>query len=136
MPVAYEEMLAFVLARLHEPIDQHEDAEGAVVITSGDPGEVIVRLTESEVTIAEYSVWENGSARSALRPITVGTVGWTALSADATMRAVTALIHLAREARTATFRVCSVCARATPPERMQSDDRCRECAETTATWVF
>ena len=39
-------MLAYVLAHLEEPVHQQISTDGAVVITGGEPTEVIVRLTE------------------------------------------------------------------------------------------
>ena len=121
-------MLAFVLAQLSAPIEQHIDEEGASVMTSGDPGEVIVRLTESQATVAAFAVaWDR--SRAVVEPIAIGAVNWAAISAEAAMRVVKALITAAREARRSTFVVCSICDRPTPPERMYSDDECQDCNE-------
>jgi len=121
-------MLAFVLAQLSAPVEQHIDEEGASVMNSGDPGEVIVRLTESHATVAAFAVaWER--SRPIVEPIAIGTLNWTAISAEAAMRVVKALITAAREARRSTFVVCSVCDRSTPPERMYSEDECQDCVE-------
>ena len=119
-------MLAFVLAQLPAPVDQQIDDEGARVITGGDPPEVIVRLADADVTVAEYAVPSPGAP---VEPIAIGTVQWTAISAEAAMRVVKALVAAAREARRATFVVCAMCDRATPPEAMASDDLCEECAD-------
>lgn len=125
MPAAYEEMLAYVLAQLSEPIEQETDDQGAVIISSGYPGEVIVRLTESDVTVAEYAAERHGPL---VQPFPIGTVNWSAISADAAMRVVKALLVAAREARLSRFRVCVSCDRSTPPEWMYDEDTCRECA--------
>ena len=129
MAATYEEMLAFVLAQLAVPVGQHDEPDGAVVVTSGEPGDVIVRLTDTQVTVAEYSVVWHTPETASVEPIAVGMVIWSAVSAEAAMRVVKGLIAAAREARRAKFRVCGLCERSTPPEWMQSDDICQECTE-------
>lgn len=129
MPATFEEMLAFALAQLTAPIEQHADEDGAMVMTGGEPGEVIVRLTESEVTVAEFAISWHGPDTPVVEPIAIGTVRWNEISAEAAMRVVKALVGAAREARLSTFGVCSMCERATPPEWMHSDDVCQACAE-------
>jgi len=128
MSAAFEEMLAFVLAQFDAPVERDE-ADGAVLVTSGEPGEVIVRLTTLDITVAEYSLEWRGEHAASVEPIVIGSVIWSAISADAAMRVVKGLIGAAREARLSTFRVCVICERNTPPEWMASDDVCQECAE-------
>lgn len=125
--LAFEEMLAFVLAQFDVPVER-DDSDGAVLITSGEPGEVIVRLTALDVTVAEYAVEEHGDNPESVDPIVIGSVMWSAISADAAMRVVKGLIGAAREARLAKFRVCRLCEQATPPEWMETDDLCADCA--------
>jgi hypothetical protein len=128
MPATYEELLAYLLAHLAEPVEQHTDEDGAVVITSGDPVEVIVRLTELHVTIAEPAVVWHARDEPVVVPIEIGTVAWSAISDEAAMRAARILIAAAREARLSKLRPCESCGRPTAPESM-SDDLCRDCAE-------
>src|SRR5512132_2721204 len=102
-------MLAFALAQLTAPVEQHSDDDGAMVMTGGEPAEVIVRLTESEVTVAEFAIAWRGPYTGSVEPIPIGTVHWTAISAEGAMRAVKALVGAAREARLVKFRVCGMC---------------------------
>lgn len=125
--LAFEEMLAFVLAQFDVPV-QRDDNDDAVLITSGEPGEVIVRLTPLDITVAEYALEEQGDTAVSVEPIVIGSVTWSAISAEAAMRVVKGLIGAAREARLAKFRVCRLCEQLTPPEWMESDDLCAECA--------
>jgi hypothetical protein len=122
-------MLAFVLAQLTAPVEQHSDDDGAMVMTGGEPAEAIVRLTESEVTVAEFAIAWRGPYTGSVEPIAIGTVHWTAISAEAAMRAVKALVSAAREARLSKFRGCGMCGQSTPPEWMHDDNVCQECAE-------
>lgn len=129
MPAAYEEILALILAQLSEAVEQHEDDEGSVVITGGDPGEVVVHLSATQVIVAEYAVdWETPD-EAVIDPIPTGGVNWTVVSSDGAMRCIKALITAAREARLAKFRTCTRCEERTPPEWMHSDELCQECAE-------
>lgn len=129
MSGAYEELLAFIGAQLSEPVDHREDDEGAVVFTSGDPGEVIVKLTTSHVAVAEFAVSWHTPYTPVVEPIGIGVVNWTRISPEATMRTVKGLIVAAREARLAKFSTCRLCEQSTPPEWMHSDDMCQGCAE-------
>ena len=129
MTATFEEMLAFVLAQLAAPVEQHDEPDGAVVVTSGEPGEVIVRLTDAQLTVAEYSMAWRTPETASVEPIAVGMVIWRTISAEAAMRVVRGLVAAAREARRSKFRVCGLCERSTPPEWMETDDLCQECAE-------
>jgi hypothetical protein len=129
MSAAYEELLAFIAAQLTQPVEQQEDDESAIVFTSGDPGEVIVKLTASQVAVAEFAVSWHTPHTPVVEPIAIGIVNWTRISPEATMRAVKALIAAAREARLAKFSECRSCERSLPPEWMHTEDLCQGCAE-------
>jgi hypothetical protein len=129
MSAAYEELLAFIAAQLNDPVEQQEDAEGAIVFTSGDPGEVIVKLTGSQVAVAAFAVSWHTPYDPVVEPIGIGVVNWCHISPEATMRAVKALIVAAREARRAKFSTCHMCERLLPPEWMHTEDVCQGCAK-------
>jgi hypothetical protein len=135
-PAAYEEVLAFVLAQLGEPIAQHAEDDGSVLITHGDPAEVIVRITESHVVVAEHAVSWHTPHDPVVEPIEIGAVFWAHLSSDAALRAIRTLLVGARESRLAKFRVCAMCERATPPEWMHDDDVCQACAQRKLGVVY
>lgn len=130
MPAAYEEMLAFVLAQLDRPAEQPGSDDDGVLIIGGEPGDVVVRLTRFDVTVAEYSEhWEEDGGEASVEPIVIGSVTWSAISAEAAMRIVKGLIVAAREARLSKYRVCRICEQATPPEWIDAADICETCAE-------
>jgi hypothetical protein len=129
MPAAFEEILAFIAAQLPAPVQQDFEDDGSVLFVGGDPGEVIVRLTTSAVTVAQYAVtWETPYTPT-VQPIQIGVFDWQAVPGDAAMRVVKALITAAREARLADFATCRSCLKRTPPEWMHGDELCQSCAE-------
>jgi hypothetical protein len=125
-----EEWHAFIAAHLREPVEHEERADGATYFTSGNPGEVIVRLSRSSVTVWEYSIAWDGAYQQVVRPRLIGSVRWRRISERAGMKAVQALIEAARESRQAKFRECQHCGERVPPEGMKEDgDVCLSCAQ-------
>jgi len=54
----YEQLIAYLSTHLPTPVEQ-EDHDGLLIMTGGNPGEVIARLTHTSVIIEEYGVrWE------------------------------------------------------------------------------
>ena len=124
----FEEWLAFISTHLTEPVSTELAPDGSTYLTGGDPGEVIVRLTRSTVTVWEYSVgWETPHSPT-VQPIRVGSVVWRRIPNPSAISAVRSLIDAARESRLAKFSVCSHCEQRKPPELMHDDDVCQACA--------
>ncbi len=128
-PESFEELIAFIEAHLSRPVSQEHASDGSITFTSGDPIELHVRLSASRVVVLEHQVvWEDPSAPTA-RPRTVGAVNWRRLPEHTVMTVIGALIKGARERRVATYRMCQVCDRPTPPEWLGGDDVCQTCLE-------
>lgn len=125
----YEEWLAFIVTHLPAPVTEQQTDEGTTFM-GGDPGQVIVRLTRSRITVLEYSIAWTGPHTSVPAPRRIGTVAWRRARTHETTKAVAALIEAAREARLAKFRVCERCERSTPPEWMDDERVCQACADT------
>lgn len=130
MPPGFEELHAYIAAQLARPVSQDFADDGSVVLTSGDPCEVIVRLTKATVTVAEYSIRSTGPHAPFVAPIVVGTVKWRRVSPESAMHAVKSLIVAARDSRLAKFRTCQTCSERNPPEWMYDDELCQACAES------
>lgn len=128
MPAGFEELIAFIAAQLPQPVQQDFEDDGSVLFVGGDPAEVVVELTSSTVTVAEYAVSREASAQPAAQPIEVGSINWHSISDEAALRLIRALISAAREAREAKFRTCVECSQTVPPEWMHDDELCRSCA--------
>ena len=90
---------------------------------------MIVRLTPRSAVVAEYSLRWQGPHTAIVKPIQIGSVRWTRGSEEDVMRAVKALITVARNTRLAKFRTCSMCGERNPPEWMHGEAVCEGCAE-------
>jgi len=128
-PERFEQLIAFIDSHLAQPVRQDTSADGSVTFVSGDPAEVVVRLTRTSIFVFEYSAsWEEPHALTP-RPRQVGTVNWRRLPEHAVMTAALALMKGAREVRLERYRVCQTCGERTPPEAIYEDDICLACAE-------
>lgn len=123
----YEQLLAYIATHLPAPYLQ-EEGDGEVMFVGGDPGEVIVRLTDSRVIVEEFAVRLEGPHHQVLAPKRVGTIRWRRLPETALMSVVGLLIKGARESRMAAYRTCLHCGRRLPPESMRDDRLCNDCA--------
>ena len=128
MSQAFEEWLAFFAAQLPDPVEQQQALDGSIYFTGGDPGEVIVRLTTSNITVWEYAARWEGAHTLVPRPIRIGSVRWPRVPAQQAVAAVQALLDAARQSRRGKYATCSYCERITPPEHMHDDETCMSCA--------
>ena len=124
----YEQLLAFIGTHIPTPFTQ-EDVEGVVIFTGGEPGEVVVRLTDRAVIVEEYAVRWAAPDTPVLRPRRVGMVRWRRLPESQLMSVVGDLIKGAREKRRSRYRACFFCLKTNAPEWMADDTTCRSCAE-------
>ena len=135
MSQSYEQWHAFIEAHLGQPLNREERSDGAIYFTSGDPGEVVVRLTGVSVTVWEYAVAWEGAHTQVVTPKLIGSIRWRRMSERAGTKAVQALIDAAREARKAKFRVCQQCRERLPPEWMHDNDLCVSCAQHQSSTI-
>jgi hypothetical protein len=127
IPEGWEAWLAYFRARLPRPIEEVTRDAGSICFQAGDPPEVVVRLGLRSITVFECVGDESGPPPRSVRLRRLATVRWTALSEDAGVAIVSALVEAARRARRATYRICARCERPTAPERMH-DEICEPCA--------
>ena len=128
-PERFEQLIAFLGSNLPTPVERHEDVDGSIRFTGGDPPEVIVVLTESSVVVSQFAgVWESPFTFSA-RPRRVGVVKWRRLPENALLSAIAALVKGAREARLASFETCQYCGQRTAPEWLHDEGVCQACAD-------
>jgi hypothetical protein len=128
-PERFEQLIAFLGSNLPTPVDRHEDVDGSIRFTGGDPPEVIVVLTDSSVVVSQFAgVWESPFTFSA-RPRRVGVVKWRRLPENALLSAIAALVKGAREARLASFETCQYCGQRTAPEWLHDEGVCQACAD-------
>jgi len=125
----FEQIIAFLGSQLPKPIDQQDADDGSIMFMAGDPIEVVVRLTESNVVVSEFDgTWET-SFHFAVKPRRVGVLKWRRLPESELMNALAALIKGARLARLSRYRLCVYCGQSTATELLQGEDICESCAE-------
>ena len=125
----FEEWLAYITTHLPPPVSQDIAPDGSTYFTGGEPGDVIVRLTRSTVTVWEYAVSLETPQAPAVEPLRVGSVVWRRIPTAHAMSAVQSLIDAARVSRRSKFPMCSQCERRSPPEWMHDDEVCQSCAQ-------
>ena len=127
-PERFEQLIAFLDSNLPAPAERQEAADGSVQFTGGEPAQVVVSLTDTNVIVAEFAgVWESPFTFAA-RPKRVGLLKWRRLPETALFNALTALIKGARDARQSRFQTCRYCGNSTAPEWMHDDGVCQACA--------
>src|SRR4051812_6005316 len=98
-PERYEQLIAFLGSNLPTPVDRQEEVDGTLRFTGGDPPEVVVVLTQTNVEVSQFSgVWDSPFTFSA-RPRRVGVLKWRRLPENALLGALAALVKGAREGR-------------------------------------
>jgi len=123
----YEQLLAFIATHMPAPFTQ-EEIDGTMIFTGGSPAEVVVRLTDTAVSVEEYAVRWEAAGKPVVRPRRVGLVKWRRLPESQLMAVVDELIKGARETRRAKYLTCAFCGRTSPPELMVDDSTCANCA--------
>lgn len=97
---------------------------------AGDPPEVVVRVSDEGVVIAPYRAEWKSPYELKVVVSDVDLVGWGDLPAEIE-RLRTFLsqkFDTARKTRKATLKLCSLCSKTTPPERMHDESTCQACA--------
>lgn len=118
-----------------EPIDESHD-DFSHVLVGGYPGEVIVRIEATRISVSEFSlVWE-GPHTSVVHPILVAKLNWKKLPLDQIISALQKLIQKTSETRKAKYQTCELCHESNPPEWMMGGHVCHSCAEKHYGVVF
>jgi hypothetical protein len=128
LPEPWEAWLAFFAASLPRPVEQSTAPDGSVTFRGGSPGEVIVHLAPSIITVSIFTVRGDFTRRPIVVARPVGYVRWRRVLPDDAIRVVESLIAAARAARLAEFRTCTLCERTWPPEHMADERTCVGCA--------
>jgi hypothetical protein len=128
-PLAWHALVASLAHELPQPVTHETALDGATLFVGGDPGEVVVRLTDDVLTVSEFAVEWQGPHTPVTRPVELGRVHWAWLPGVEAMSVLNALIEAARRSRRAKYRRCGACEQVKPPEWMHDEDVCQDCAE-------
>lgn len=135
-PIDRDCLLKEIQALLPDPIREDTQLDGDVLFVGGDPGEVIVRIGGSKISIAVYSVRWEGPHTPVVRPKPLATLNWKRLPAARTMMELHSLIESAIEIRRSKYGKCERCGKTQPPEWMHGEDICQSCAERDLGVVY
>ena len=128
-PIDRDDLLQEIQELLSDPVRDESQLDGDVALVGGDPGEVIVRISGSKVSIAVFSIRWDGPHTPVVRPKQLATLNWKRIPASTAMLTLHVLISTAVEIRRAKYRKCEKCGETKPPEWMHGDDICQSCAE-------
>ena len=127
-PIDREYLLQEIQEQLPDPVREETQLDGDVVLVGGDPGEVIVRISGSKVSIAVFSIRWDRPHTPTVRPKSLATLNWQRLPASTAMLTLHGLINAAVEIRRAKYRKCERCGETKPPEWMHAEQTCMSCA--------
>jgi hypothetical protein len=125
----WEELLVSLTHELPQPVAQETGLDGVTVLVGGDPGEVVVHVTRSSVTVSEFAIEGDGPHHPVTRTILFGRIQWRRLDGVRALEILRALIFEARQSRHGKYRTCRYCEAVKPPESMHDEDVCQACAE-------
>lgn len=128
-PVDREHQLHEIQRVLPDPTRQETQMDGSLTFVGGDPGEVIVRVSESQVSVSVFSIRWDGPHTPVVCPKQLGKLNWKRLPASRLMMVLHDLIESAQEIRRAEYRKCERCGKTKPPEWMHDATTCQACAE-------
>ena len=128
-PIYRDDLLQEIQELLPDPIREETQLDGDVVLVGGDPGEVIVRISGSKLSIAVYSVQWEGPHTPLVRPKLLATLNWQRLPEATVMLTLHELVSVAVQIRRAKYRKCERCGETKPPEWMHDEQTCQSCAE-------
>ncbi len=102
--------------------------DSAEIYESGDPPEVMVRITSTEVQVYRPSFFWRNSHDLVREPQLLGTLNWRLFGRPDTFTACHHLIQTAQKQRRKNFRKCKYCGNIFGPENMD-DEVCHGCEE-------
>jgi hypothetical protein len=135
-PMDLDSLLRHIHKLLPNPIREEQQLDGMIVLVGGDPGEVVVRIGDTRVSIAVFAVRWEGPHTPVVRPIQLAALNWKRFPESRLFMQLHSLIDTARELRRAKYRKCERCGETKPPEWMHDANTCQSCAERDLGVVY
>lgn len=121
---------------LPKPIQEESQIDGAITMIGGDPGEVIVRITDKTISVAVYAVEWRGPHSPVVVPKWLAKLAWQRIPASDLMQILRTIIDGASGMRRMKYRKCEYCGEIKPPEWMHGKTTCQSCAERKLGVVY
>lgn len=126
-PFDRRSLLKLIHATIPLPTREENCADGSLVFVGGDPGEVVVRVAGSRITISVFSIVFEGPHTPVVRTQPIMCLNWRVVPAVQLTSLLQDMIETARQLRRSQFRRCNKCGETKPPEWMHDDDACQGC---------
>ena len=111
------------------PLREEASPDGTIQLIVGDPGEVVVTVSDERVSIFEYGIEWQGPHTPVERHTPLGDIRLDGISGKDLEQLVSEWITVTRRRRRRRFRTCKFCDEKNPPEWMHARDVCQGCAE-------
>ena len=128
-PIAPDSLLQEIRESMPAPVREETQIDGTLVVIGGDPGEVVVRVRGSQVSVAVFGIVWKGPHTPVVCPKSIGNLNWKRLPTFRFLMSLRNLIESARELRHSKYGKCERCGETNPPEWMHDDKTCQSCAE-------
>ena len=125
---AVKNLLPPPLNRFICPDDEHQP-DNSTILLGGFPQEVVVRITDSTVSVAVFAAHWSEPHTLKMSPEKLASFKWRRMPLATALEAVGMMIETARTIRQARYRKCERCGEIMPPEAMHDRMTCHTCAE-------
>ena len=128
-PLDRSSLLKLIHATIPLPTREENCADGSLIFIGGDPGDVVIRVARSQITVSVFGIVWEGPHTPLVRPQPLAGLNWRLMPAARLTTFLHDLIEAAQQIRLANFRKCAHCGETKPPEWMHRKDCCQSCAE-------
>jgi len=128
-PLDRDSLLKLIIAKIPFPLREEECADGSLVFVGGDPGEVVVRVARSRITVSVFGIVWEGSQTPVVCPQPLMSLHWRRLPGARLTTILHEMIEAARQLRRASYCKCARCGEIKPPEWMHGTGACQSCAQ-------
>ncbi|MFO1041822.1 MAG: hypothetical protein U0941_08555 [Planctomycetaceae bacterium] len=126
-PLDRRSLLKLIHATIPLPTREENCADGSLVFVGGDPGEVVIRVAGSRITISVFSIALEGPHTPVVHTQPIMSMNWRVIPAVQLTSLLQDMIETARQLRQSQFRKCVKCGETKPPEWMHDEDSCQGC---------
>ena len=128
-PINRASLLKKIYAAVPLPIREEACADGSHVYVGGDPAEVVVRVSNHQITVSAFAIKWEGADTPVVCPQPIMSIYWKRLPAIRLTTILHEMIEAAGQLRRAKYRNCERCGETKPPEWMHKSGMCQSCAE-------
>jgi hypothetical protein len=129
-PLEFSQLVSILEDIVPHPISKENLPGGTIRMIGGEPGEVVIDLTDKTVTVSEFHLEQVSDRARVLQPNLLGTLHWTQVPTWSTRRILEELTATAANRNRAAWRDCIRCGTSTHPQNLTSSGVCTNCELT------